>query len=272
MARPARLLALLGCAGLTALGAAGCDDTFVDPLLRDGAQAYSLQALIVADVQPRTQGVRVQRIRALPDPPSTTLDPRLVREGSVRSTPPARWSRRIVYYRNRTAGTVFEAAFRVEPGRRVSVVYEDRTGRTVGGAAHTPPTPSATVEAPTETTEAGERRVRQRVRWDARRLGDEVVVDYEGRDPVGRVRAVRVVYGPEAVADGETTVEIDLLRDLRALRDAGVVATEAGTLSGLQIQMEVLGMGPLPESSGRAVVQGATLGRTRWSPTVVIDP
>lgn len=263
MARAALLCGLL-------LGVAACDETFEDPFLRDGAEGYSLQALIVADVRPRAQGVRVQRIRALPDPPTTTLDPRLVREGTVRSAPSADWSRRIVYYPNGTAGTVFESAFQVGPDRSVSVTYEDRTGQTVSGSGRTPPTPAATVGRPAETTEDGERRVRQRIAWSGRRLGDEIVVTYEGRDPAGRIRAIEVAYGPEAVVDGGTTVEIDLLRDLGALRDAGVAVTDAGTLVGLLIEMEVLGMGPPPEATERAFVQGATVGRVTWSPDVSI--
>lgn len=277
-------IVLVGLASASGLAAAsGCDDAFVDPFLRS-EQPYSLYGLLVADVQPRIQRVRVQRIRSTVEPPSSIDDPRLALAGTVEAAGPVGgvpvWTRRLASYTDGTAGTVFEAEFQPSPETVIDLAYEDEGGRRVETTVRIPPVPSGSVDAPVDTTDAGARAVRQRVVWDADRLGDTVVVDYQGTDREGRIRAIQVAYGPEAIGEDGTTVEIDLLDDLLALYEEVQNLSLDGTIPNLSIRMIVLGLtDDLPdrdviptENLGRVYVQGGTAGRVVWSPTVVLFP
>lgn len=258
----------------------GCGDTVVDPFLRD-AQPYSLYGLIVADVFPRTQRVRVQRVRALVEPPTDPDEVTRQIDGEVRSVDPRApspllWTRRTVAYDDGTVGVVFERSFQAVPDSRLTLTYQDLDGQSVEAEVVFPSIPTGVpLEVSDEGTGAG-RRVTQPVAWDAR-LGETVDVIFQGAREGNGLTGVVLTYDRSSYDETGQVVEVDLRRGIAALREVeDLVQSLDGSIPGFQIQMIVTGLsddlpavGVTPRDDlGRAFVAGATIGRLTWTPPV----
>ena len=271
MRRPAALLLLRA----AILGVAACDDAFVDPFLRDAAP-YSLYGLVTADVTPRIQRVRVQRVRALADPPASAQDPAAEVDGRVESVDPStgglvRWTPREVVFEDGSVGMVFEQAFQVPPASRLGVVFTDATGREARAEAVIPPAPAATVQPPVGNTAGGP--ATQRIRWEGARFLPEALVQYSGVDSLGQSHHLTKTY--PIVEGGGGAVDLPLALDLALLAAQTDIGPD-GLVRELIVRMTVTALADaLPPAdviptgdTGRAFVAGAAVGRVVWSPEV----
>ncbi|MEM6327737.1 MAG: DUF4249 family protein [Bacteroidota bacterium] len=218
---------------------AGCDDTFVDPFIRD-AGSFSMYGVLLAEGTSAPQRVRVQVVRTLPDPPTEPNEPAArpnvrVTSETLGTDQTRTWDSTHVRLGDGTLGAVFASTFRPTPGETYRIqVLRDADGREATAEVTVPAVPQATV-SPAVVSGSD---VTQTVAWDSRVLRAEVRY-FVFHPSIGRFEAITPAYAlPE---DGVFT--LDLVRDRTFIREALIASGEAETIDIRlsRIQVEILG-------------------------------
>ncbi|MEM1055336.1 MAG: hypothetical protein AAGI52_07405 [Bacteroidota bacterium] len=272
------LLALVVCGA----SLPGCGDTFVDPFLRDEG-SFSMYGVLLSEGSPDVQRLRVQLVRALPDPPTEPEEAAAQLGSDVASVDlvtgdSIAWTERQIRFPDGTLGSVFERAFRPVPGRpyRLSVTRRS-DGERASATLTIPPTPRATISEPVVAD-----RVTQAVAWDAARIARATLsVRVSGSPTIG----FQSVFVPVDLPLPGEPVEVDLDALFQASRDA--LGPLVPTVYVSRLTMTVLGASeewPLPPDDLREMAQpgaysnvdrgygfigAGTQGTASWQPDAV---